>query len=56
VKAHELRQKDEKSLVDELTKFRVTIFLSPLIIVFRKNWLNWELARFPPLPKSSSPV
>lgn len=23
VKAHELRQKDEKSLVDELTKFRV---------------------------------
>ena len=24
VKAHELRQKDEKSLVDELTKFRVS--------------------------------
>lgn len=23
VKAHELRQKDEKSLIDELTKFRV---------------------------------
>ena len=23
VKAHELRQKDEKALVDELTKFRV---------------------------------
>lgn len=24
VKAHELRQKDEKTLVDELTKFRVS--------------------------------
>lgn len=24
VKAHELRQKDEKALVDELTKFRVS--------------------------------
>ena len=23
VKAHELRQKDEKALIDELTKFRV---------------------------------
>lgn len=26
VKAHELRQKDEKSLVDELTKFRVSTY------------------------------
>lgn len=25
VKAHELRQKEEKSLVDELTKFRVSL-------------------------------
>jgi hypothetical protein len=25
VKAHELRQKDEKGLVEELTKFRVKI-------------------------------
>jgi hypothetical protein len=25
VKAHELRQKDEKGLVDELTKFRVGV-------------------------------
>lgn len=27
VKAHELRQKDEKSLIDELTKFRVRFSL-----------------------------
>ena len=27
VKAHELRQKDEKALVEELTKFRVKIIL-----------------------------
>lgn len=25
VKAHELRQKDEKSLIEELTKFRVRL-------------------------------
>jgi hypothetical protein len=33
VKAHELRQRDEKALVDELTKFRVTptCFLSFLL-------------------------
>ena len=30
VKAHELRQKDEKALVDELTKFRVR---NPLIFI-----------------------
>ena len=27
VKAHELRQKDEKALVEELTKFRVNFIL-----------------------------
>lgn len=26
VKAHELRTKDEKALVEELTKFRVSLF------------------------------
>ena len=32
VKAHELRQKDEKALVDELTKFRVSSFLLDLAL------------------------
>jgi hypothetical protein len=41
VKAHELRQKDEKSLVDELTKFRVsTDHCGVYQLLFRKNWLN----------------
>ena len=31
VKAHELRKKDDKALVDELTKFRVT---ASLLIMF----------------------
>ncbi len=30
VKAHELRQKDEKGLVEELTKFRV---INPMLIL-----------------------
>ncbi len=29
VKAHELRQKDEKALVEELTKFRVRLHSHP---------------------------
>jgi hypothetical protein len=31
VKAHELRQKDEKGLVEELTKFRV---IAPSCLIF----------------------
>ena len=33
VKAHELRQKDETSLVDELTKFRVRF---PRVLMFAR--------------------
>lgn len=36
VKAHELRQKDEKSLVDELTKFRVRNTPTPLIFYIER--------------------
>lgn len=35
VKAHELRQKDEKALVDELTKFRVPLISNCLFITER---------------------
>ena len=34
VKAHELRKKDDKSLVEELTKFRVTLRI--LIILLER--------------------
>jgi len=56
VKAHELRHKDETSLVEELTKFRVRKVASVLMLFssIRKNWLSLELARSPPLPRSSS--
>jgi hypothetical protein len=36
VKAHELRQKDEKALVDELTKFRVSF----LVFIFLQKELS----------------
>ena len=55
VKAHELRTKNEKDLVEELTKFRVSC--PPSLDYFhRKNWLNSELAKFPLLPRSSWPA
>lgn len=58
VKAHELRQKDENALVEELTKFRVSgqSLLSNGFNACRKNWLSSELARSPLLPRSSSPA
>jgi hypothetical protein len=49
VKAHELRTKDEKGLVEELTKFRVSMLKSDLLC--RKNWPASESARSPLLPK-----
>ncbi len=59
VKAHELRQKDEKSLVEELTKNRVSDFSSLSNVglnACRKSWLSSELARSPLLPRLSSPA
>jgi hypothetical protein len=40
VKAHELRQKDEKGLVEELTKFRVIAPVLSYSRFFRKNLLS----------------
>ena len=39
VKAHELREKDEKALIEELTKFRVRHKTTNLC---RKNWPSLE--------------
>ena len=50
VKAHELRQKEEKSLVEELTKFRVS-FIAPITLFSQKELAQLRVSKVSAAPQ-----